>query len=480
MKFLLRTGAQLVALWLLPGILVPASGAAQSGRQSRAAAGSQAQGPAAIIRGVKVEAEQDGPAVEIVSNRPLVPAIQKIDGPPRLVIDLPNANVSLRRKRFAVRSEQISAVRVDQFQNTPPITRVVVDMLQPCAYTWAAEGNRLIVHLRPIIETSSASQPPAVPAFTRGLEPAVVPVSPGSSGAVVLAGNRVAAGSSVTAGADAAILHLARGGEVRVCPGTTVSVTSSQNGRELMLGMSTGALEAHYALDASADSVLTPDFRVLLAGPGEFHFAISADSRGNTCVRAQPGNTASVIVSELMGDGTYQVKPSEQVVFRSGRLNLLDTAVPDDCGCPPPAIPVMRTSAPVTSDADLPASAQLAQPGDEVKPAPPPPAVSELHYDSPLPAQVKVSLAPRETDDLPASQPNEVHVQVDAPFVFRATDPQPQPAIPILEAERLPLAYSSRPAPLVTTVLPPPASQAQPTHYGFFRKIKGFFAAMFR
>jgi hypothetical protein len=463
-KNLPRSGLQFAVLLLLGGILVPGMAVGQAIAQSSAHA-AQPAGPATIVHSVGVLNDKPGPVVEILSSRPLIPKITKLEGPPRLVIDLPDANISLRRKRIAVSNADISAVRVDQYRSTPAVARVVVDLLKPVTYTWDAAGNRLMIRLHPI--AAAAAKPVSVPAFTQGVQPAAVAGSPPISGAVLLAGSRVGAGSSVTAGADTAILHPARGGEIRVCPGTTVSVTSSQNGHDMMLGMSTGALEAHYTLNASADSVLTPDFRILLAGPGEFHYAVSADSRGNTCVRALPGNTASAIVYELMGDGTYQVKPAEHVVFRSGRLSLMDTTVPEDCGCPAPSVPMLRASGPlgpVISGTELPASSRPS---------------SGLSSGGQPPSQVSLSVIPPEMAALPASKPSDVHVQVEAPFVFRATDPpSPQPA-PIREAESLPLVASRRAEPLEARPLPPMAA-SKPQHRGFFGKIGGFFAALFR
>jgi AMIN domain len=447
------------ALLLLTALLI-ASAAAQS--QPKLLATTDAP---AFVRSVRI---LPGPAVEILSNRPLVPVISSLDNPPRLVIDLPDADVpngllSGGKNRIDSPSQEIRRVRINQYQNTPPVARVVVDLLKPVGHTWDAAGNRLMVRLRSDDEVRA--KPTSVPAFTEGIQPVAVPLAPGSSGTLVFAGRHAAAGSSVTAGSETSVLRLERGGEVLVCPGTTVSVTSSQNGRALMLGINTGALEAHYNLDASADSILTPDFRILLAGPGEFHYAVSADSRGNTCVRALPGNTASVIVSELLGDGNYQVKPTEQIVFHSGRLNLVDALVPASCGCPPPEIPVMRASAPSApvTDASLTSPIRLSQPGDESKPA------------------VPINLPP-ETAALPASKPNDVHVQVDAPFVFRAEDlPASKPTAakpaPIPQVELA--ADFPRPATFSAEVLPPPPSHAKPAHHGVFGKIKGFFAGIF-
>jgi hypothetical protein len=272
-------------------------------------------------------------------------------------------------------------------------------------------------------------------------------------GAVVLAagGTQVLSGSSVSAGDAAALLKLARGGEVRVCPRTSISVSTSAGGRDLQLGMGTGAVETHYSLAASADSLLTPDFRILLAGPATFHFAVGVDAHGDTCVRALPGNTASLIVSEMMGDGIYQVKPGEQLMFRGGHVAHPETLEAYDCGCPPPPPNLQRAAAPPPEPPAKPAAT-------EPPPTPPQPPAGE------------------------------VHVQVDAPFVFRAREPEP-PSAEMMARVRLRAVPS-----LPVTVLPPPqqaplAAPAQvsrtepaekPRKRGFFGKVRAFFASLFR
>ncbi len=91
--------------------------------------------PYSSIKSFKIVQEKDGPAVEILSTKPLIPSIQAIDDPPRLVIDLPHARLDTREKRIRVQADQISTLRADQFQQNPPVARVVVDLLVPRAYT---------------------------------------------------------------------------------------------------------------------------------------------------------------------------------------------------------------------------------------------------------------------------------------------------------------------------------------------------------
>src|SRR5215469_5895856 len=115
-------------------------------------------------------------------------------------------------------------------------------------------------------------------------------------GSVVLAGSgtSVLSGSSIQAGAQAATLKLERGGSLLVCPGTKLSVTASQNGRELLFSLNSGNLEMNYPLGASADSLLTPDFRLLLPGPGTVHVAVRITPQGDTCVQSLPWNVSAI------------------------------------------------------------------------------------------------------------------------------------------------------------------------------------------
>lgn len=438
-----------------------------------------------IITGVRVVTERGVPALEIISTRPAVPSIQLLNSPPRLVIDLLHAQMGLQHKRIDVQQENIRDIRAEQFQNDPPITRIVLDLLAPYSYTWDEAGNRLMVRLKPYEDVSASSKKLPLRGTTtlslRPRAPAIVPATAGS-GDVMIEGSRIASGSSLTTAADSAVLRLSRGGEVRLCPRTTVSVTPSPNGKDLMLGMNSGALETHYALEASADTVLTPDFRIQFAGPGHFDFAISADSHGNTCVRGLAGNSSSATVSELMGDRHYQVKPTEQAVFRGGRIDSVDSHVPLECGCPP-AVPVLRADIAAAPASELPPNAKLAEGGMPSKGTGDPKGSGATNLGERREGPA-LSSGP-ETRPLPASKPNEVHVQVDAPLVFRARNGAAAPPAPTDEAAALPVMELETSRTQLEIQIHPPSAVRQtaaPTAsapHRFFRRLKTILSTLF-
>jgi hypothetical protein len=475
----------------IPRILLVAALLAASARSQVRAPSAPTPSPAPVkpeiglVTGVSVVHERGVPALEILSTLPSVPSIQFLDSPPRLVIDLIHARVGLKQKRIAVQQENILAIRVEQHQEDPPVTRIVLDLLAPYGYTWDEAGNRLMIRLKPPEDTRVAAKKspgrrPTVLSLGLAGGSAVTPAIP--SNANVIADSRLVPGSSLTAGNETAVLSLARGGEVHVCPGTTVSVTPAKNTKGLMLGMNTGTIETHYTLDATADTVLTPDFRILFSGPGEFDFAVSADSYGNTCVRALRGNASTALVTELIGDRVYRVKPTEQAVFRAGRIDKVDSNVPLECGCPSP-VPMVEANSAATADSKLPTNTRLTPgegPQTDMK------AVGNGQGSEVAANQSQTLSSGPETRPLPASQPNDVHVQVDVPFVFRGkNNSAPPPPSPDEMAALPAVAAPPQPPQLQIEIQPPPAAAANPTRrasapHRFFRRLKNIFTALFQ
>jgi AMIN domain-containing protein len=464
-----RARAQLCVLVVAA---LTAVSAAQNPRPSKAGTGHPRQSPSAgEVNSVTVLGGDDGPILAISSSRPLTPKLQTVEGPLRLVIDLPGSMQATVRKRIPFRNEQIKGIRINQYQSEPPVTRIVVDLAGPVRYTWDALGNRLNIRIR--TDESATATPASVPAFTAGEQPVAVPYAEGSGGTLVEAGSRVASGASITAKEETAILRLTRGGEVRVCPGTTVSVATSPTGKDLLLGMSSGAMETHYRLEESSDSVLTPDFRIVFPGPGEFDFAISADAHGNTCVSSMPGSTSSVVVAELLGNGTYEIKPSQEVLFRQGRLDMLGNPT-GPCGCPARQEPVLRASAengPVVPGEQAPTKLQVGSSSD-----PQPKTEASATTTSP-----NSGTDGPETQPVPQTKSGEMKVQVEAPLVFsgreRAQTKVTAPPAKVQEAAALPMS-SKQADPLPAVVVLPPVAP-KPKNKGFFGRVKGFFGSIF-
>jgi len=268
-------------------------------------------------------------------------------------------------------------------------------------------------------------------------------------GAVVLAnsGTKVMSGSSIAAGEQAATLKLERGGSMFICPGTSLAVTTSQNGRQLMFSMNAGNIEMDYPIGAASDNLLTPDFRLLLPGPGQLHLAVRVGAKGDTCVQSLGSNTSAVVVSEGMGDASYQVKSNEAVIFKGGSIA---GAAPtrESCGCPAP---------PPTQVAKM------------TPPPPPPQPAADASKSEPAPP--------------------ETHMVVDAPFIYRANDPVD------LTENVAHLRMETKPMNLYPVALPPPttsakkakpgatqlSTSAQPAKekHGFFAKVSAFFASIF-
>ena len=267
-----------------------------------------------------------------------------------------------------------------------------------------------------------------------------------SNGKAVIGNN-----GSITAGDKTATVTLARGGTLQLCSTTTVhlsrdrSIADAQSSA-LMISLDRGALEASYATGKYSDVLMTPDFRILISGPGQTDLKIRVSPKGDTCLDNHGADAPYITVTGLLEGGLYRVQPNQRVLFEHGSLNDVVDNETEPCGCPPATLEAAKAAPqPVGGPSSTPADTAfpLAQ-SEGLAAAPPPPT----------------------TPAVPAGQ---AHAQVTVPLVYKADAPPPLPP-PDMAPETKPATTAAAPAPA-----PPPKKKQG----GFFHSIGHFFSKLF-
>jgi hypothetical protein len=282
---------------------------------------------------------------------------------------------------------------------------------------------------------------PAPTASTSSAGPiAIVPVDSGATvtGALQVSSGKtvIAASGSVTSGDKTTEVMLPRRGVLRVCASTTVKLAADTSVPEgetpgLMLALDHGAIEASFATAKNSDILLTPDFRILIGGPGAAEVKVRLGQHGDTCVDNPGADAPYVLVTSVFDGGAYRVQPGQRVMFQHGSLEAVVDQEKEPCGCP-------QEPRPGSNDFPAAQSAGLA-PLLPVTPAPVP--------------------APATTQTQAKEPPSE-------PLVYQAPTTQPAGDAPASD-------------PAVAQPSPVPAPAAKENKPGFFHRVGRFFKRLF-
>lgn len=85
--------------------------------------------------------------LKIHTSVPLTPEIQVISSPERLIIDLPNSLPGRTLRGFAVNRGEVRSVRTGLYSQSPPITRIVVDLNTPQWYRIVPDASGFLISL---------------------------------------------------------------------------------------------------------------------------------------------------------------------------------------------------------------------------------------------------------------------------------------------------------------------------------------------
>jgi hypothetical protein len=239
---------------------------------------------------------------------------------------------------------------------------------------------------------------------------------------------------TISAGADTAQVTLPYRGTLRICASTTVKLATDSSvpageAPGLLMAIDHGAIETSFATGRNADVVMTPDFRILIGGPGASELKVRLGEGGDTCIDNAGADAPYVVVTSLFDSGLYRVQPGQRVMFQHGSLRDVVDQEKEPCGCPAP---------------------------------PPGPPGNEF------PLAQSEGLAPTPPPKSAPQQPGGLSPQATAPLVYMGTDHA---------AETVPLPQ--QPAAATTVPAAQAVSPAKKKKPGAFSKIGHFFRRLF-
>jgi hypothetical protein len=246
----------------------------------------------------------------------------------------------------------------------------------------------------------------------------------------------IKASGTITSGEQTTPVMLPHRGELRVCAMSSIKLAADSGSAAgetpgLLMAMDHGAVEMSFASRAdlkNADTLITPDFRILIGGPGAADVKVRLGNDGDTCVDNSSANGPYIVVSSVFDGGAYRVQPGQRVMFQHGSLNEVVDQERESCGCPPPA-----------------------------------PAGNEF----PVAQSMGLAPAPKAAPEPVAKTQTQTQAQNVPPLVYKSSDHAQAVAIP----EQLP-----QPAVAATAATPKPAAKKRP---GFFAKVGHFFRRIF-
>ena len=148
---------------------------------------------------------------------------------------------------------------------------------------------------------------------------------------------------TVTAGDATAQVTLPYRGTLRVCASSTVKLAADSSMPTdqvpgLLIALDQGALEMSFAAsearERTADTLLTPYFRILIGGPSAADVKVRLGDHGDTCVDNAGANAPYVVVTSVFDGGVYRVQPGQRVMFENGSLHEVVDEEKEPCGCP--------------------------------------------------------------------------------------------------------------------------------------------------